>query len=145
MIDVLNGTDLGLQYNWDNDPCRRIVDQKYRVLIKEKYHEDSILDSLKQRIERLRVLGFTPKLELSLCMAHEYTSPLKCLEVVNQLEQSGFEVEINERRFIATGQPYWDKLPKVELKRILGGEREPNCRLVVPSNPNFSSCVDIGD
>jgi len=146
MRDVPNGTDLGLHYNGDNDPCRRIVDQKYQILVQEEHAEQSVLDSLRQRVQKLQELGHSPKFELKLNMVKEYSSPLECLEAVDRLEQSGFEVGINERKFEGTyGGSYWAELPKEELEKILSREREPVCRLVVPSNPHFSPYVDIGD
>jgi len=145
MKDVANGTDLGLQYNWDNDLCRKIVDQKYRVEVREEKGLEGMDTSLKERARRLASLGFEIDASVQLIAQREYDSPLRCFDFVSQVEKSGFVLGIEERRFSATDEPYWQSISKEDLEKILNGERIPTYRLRTQYNPNFAPCVDIGD
>ena len=145
MKDVRNDTDLGLQYNWDNDPCRKIVDQKYRVEVRDEKGLEGMDTSLRERAKKLVSLGFEIDASVQLVAQREYTSPLSCFNFVNQVENSGFVLGIEERRFSATDEPYWQSIFKEDLEKILKEERVPAYRLREPYNPNFAPCVDIGD
>src|SRR3989338_4626857 len=83
MKDVRNGTDLGIEYNWDNDPCRKIVDQKYRVEVRDEKGLESMDTSLKERAKKLTSLGFEIDASVQLIAKREYTSPLKCFDFVS--------------------------------------------------------------
>jgi len=145
MKDISNGTDLGLQYNWDNDPCRKIVDQKYRVEVRDETGLDGMNGRLRTKAETLRNLGFEIDTRVQLIAQREYSSPMKCLEFVSECEKSSFNLGIEERRFSATDQPYWQEITKADLEKILKGEKTPAYRLEIPYNPHFSPRVDIGD
>jgi hypothetical protein len=145
MRDIINGTDLGLQHNWDNDPCRKTVDQKYNVKVSYEKNLEGMNESLRAKAEQLETLGFGVEANVQLTAQREYTSPLKCLEFVNQVEASGFTAEIEERRFSATDDPYWQELSKDDLEKVLSRERTPAYRLTGGYNSNFSPSVDIGD
>ncbi len=145
MKDVPNGTDLGIQYNWDSDPCRKIVDQRYRVEVLDEKGLDGMSDPLRERAENLASLGFGIDASVQLTARREYASPMECFTFVSLFEKVGFVFGIEERRFTATDEPYWQSLSKEDLEKILKGERTPACRLQALCNPNFSPCVDIGD
>lgn len=145
MRDISNGTDLGIEYNWDNDPCRKIVDQRYKVKVRDERGAGGMNFVLRRRAERLASLGFEVDANVQLTAQKFYTSPLECLEFVSEVEAAGFVFSIEERGFLNACGEYWGEISKADLEKILKGEKAPAYRLKSPSNPHFAPCCDIGD
>ncbi|MCX6763510.1 MAG: hypothetical protein NTZ97_02130 [Candidatus Moranbacteria bacterium] len=143
--DVPNGTDLGLGNHWDNEPCRKIVDQRYQVLVEAEEALSGLNNDLQIMAAQLETRGFAVNARAELSAVREFISPLECWDFINQDEMSELSLQIAERKFSATGQSYYHDISKEYLAEILEGKREPACRLKIQYNPNFSPCCDIGD
>jgi len=145
MKDIENGACLGKGHNWDNDLYYKIVDQKYKVEVKDMRELSGLNKELMDKAERLKSLGFEIYAEVQLIAKKEYSSPLMCLGFVNEIEKKGFVVEIEERTLSFLHGSGWQTISKEDLEKILKREREPVYREKVQFNPGFSISCDIGD